>query len=235
MVGVALLLVAAVPARASPYWVEYDASSGNFPEDEGWTRQTLYGGAERWFEDDALVIDSRANPGICDWVEMYRPGAMDPVSGETFVIQWRLKVDEVVPEGYYDVGVVVSSDEAWRVGFEFGADFVRSVYENKLLATYSPGVCHDFELVSPDMRNYALYVDSDQPVTGVFLHLIGPSKISWGDGIQGVSSLTRWQEFAFGVVPEPSCLPAFLVVMTLCRSVVRSRRKQKEDFKCREL
>jgi hypothetical protein len=198
-----IALLAAAVARPSPYWVEYEPANGNFPEQEGWTRYILYGGAERWFEDGAMVLDSRAFPGICDYVQMYRPGTMDPGPGETFIMEWRLKVTEVMPRDLYDVSVVVVSDEAWGAGFEFGLNFVLSGYENEVVATFLPYVFHDFQLVSPDMRNYVLWIDGQDVATGVFIHLVGPSLVGWGDGVEGVTSLTRWDYFRFGVVGIP--------------------------------
>jgi hypothetical protein len=195
--------LAAAPALGDRFWVEYEPANGNYPEQEGWTRYILYGGAQRSIVDGALVLDSRAYPGIEDYVKMFRPGAMDPGPSETFVMEWRLKVLEVVPRDYYDVAVGAFSDEAWGVGFEFGLDFVRSVFENEVVATFSPYVFHDFQLVSTDMRNYALYIDGQQMASGVFIHVVGPSEVGWGDGIPGVTSLTRWDYFRFGVVLAP--------------------------------
>jgi hypothetical protein len=162
----------------------------------------MYGGAQRWFEGGALVLDTRAYSLTCDWVQMNRPGEVDPGPGETFVMEWRLKVQEVNPRDQYDGDVGVSSDDAWRVGFNFRLNSVESVFENRVVATFSPYVFHDFRLVSSDMRNYVLWVDGQRAEAGVFVHLIGPSEVGWGDGVQGVTSLTHWEWFRFGVLPS---------------------------------
>jgi hypothetical protein len=189
-------------AKADTYWVDYEATTGLFPEEKGWTRYTMYGGGQRWFEHGALVLDTHRYAGICDWVAMERPGTVDPGPGETFVMEWRLSVDVVDPPGHYDVGVGLFSDDAWGVGFEFGVDFVRSDIENRVLAVFPPYVFHDFQLVSENMRDYVLNMDGEWLASGVFVHVCGPSEINWGDGVQGVTSLTRWEWFRFGSVPS---------------------------------
>ena len=51
----ALSCAAASPALAEQYWIAYEGD--DFPENEGWTRTISAGGAERWIEDGALVLD----------------------------------------------------------------------------------------------------------------------------------------------------------------------------------
>jgi hypothetical protein len=205
LTGLAVLAALAMTAaaRSEPYWIAWEAASGHFPEEEGWTRHTFYGGGQRWFEDGALVLDTTAYGGICDWAQMDRPGAMDPGPGEIFAMKWRLNVAEINPPDQYEADVGFASDEAWCIGFNFGLDFVHSVFENRLIATFPPYVFHDFELISSDMRNYTLLIDGWPKGEGVFLHLINPSQIFGGDGVQGPTSMTRWEWFEFGAVASP--------------------------------
>lgn len=86
------LLLAVSVARGEPYWVSYDGN--DFPENEGWTRSTSAGGAERWIEDGEFVLDGRDDISIGDSYSMRR--SIDPESGELFIMRLRLKVDELV-------------------------------------------------------------------------------------------------------------------------------------------
>ncbi|MBU0618096.1 MAG: hypothetical protein KKI02_10300, partial [Planctomycetes bacterium] len=91
------LLVA--PAGAEQYWITYEGD--DFPENEGWERRTREGGAVRWLEDGALVLDSTGSLWITD---SYRhEDIRRPESGELFVAEWRMRVDEFVD--YYDAVV----------------------------------------------------------------------------------------------------------------------------------
>jgi hypothetical protein len=47
-------------AQASPYWIDYEASSGQFPEQPGWTRLTNYGGDQRSVDVGWLLEDGSA-------------------------------------------------------------------------------------------------------------------------------------------------------------------------------
>jgi hypothetical protein len=205
-----VLLVAgcASVAGADPYWIAWEGD--DFPENQGWTRvwgnwdgQYEGPGAIRTLEDGILTYDSLYDDGVYDFSKIYRPGQMDPGPGEVFVMEWRLKVDQV--EGWFtDPGVVVSSDEAWVLGLDFGYDRVFSAFEDYLEIPFTPGVFHAYRVVSADMRAYDLFIDDELAHYGTFKHLVGPSEVGWGDGVQGAASLHRWDYFRFGVVPEPS-------------------------------
>jgi hypothetical protein len=193
-------------ATAEEYWIAYEGN--DFPENEGWTREYGdenghgQGGAERWLEDGALVLDGRRHPAIYDGYVMSRP--IDPAPAEVFIMAWRLKVEEV--SAYEDPTVVVFSDESWAVGFEFSETYLNSGFEPGVSVDFEPGVFHDFELRSSDMRAYALAIDGSVALNGQFVEVITASEVAWGDGVVGSASLSRWDYFRFGVVPEPGIL-----------------------------
>jgi len=193
-----VLLYATVPlARGEPYWVAYEGD--DFPEIEGWTRVVGGGGSARSLEHGALVLDSLEGDLLVDFYRMQRP--IDPGPGELFRMEWRARFDMVAPRT--DPGVGVFSDESWVVGFEFSDFDMRSVFEPGVTASFAPGVFHEFELLSPDMRGYEVYIDGVLALTGAFDHVLTKSEVRWGDGVQGAHSISRWDYFRFGVVPEP--------------------------------
>ena len=206
MVGFLMLMGS---ARGTPYLVDYEPSSGLYPEQTGWSRYIDYGGAQRSIEDGALVLDSRASMGIMDYYVKYMNGTLDPDPGETFVMQWRLRIDEML--GGTDLDVGVFSDQRWALGFNFDAGVVRSVFETGVQAPFTLGVFHDYELTSADMRSYTLLMDGEPLIAGQFRHLVTASEVGWGDDVQGSTSLSRWDYFRFGVVPEPGMCQAVLL------------------------
>jgi hypothetical protein len=229
----ALLVVGA--ARASPYWIEYEPANGHFPEEEGWTRIWNDGGALRTLEDGCLVIDSRASYEIVDYYRQYLDGHLNPGPAETFLMEWRMTIDEV--DGRHDPGVSVFGDDKWAVGFAFSLDTIESGFEYGVSASFDPGVPHSFEFSSSDMRAYALYIDGQLAIQGSFWESLDASHVGWGDVVEGSSSLTRWDYFEFGVVPEPS---ARLSVTSIGSTLVlfRLRRRStstschKETYRC---
>jgi len=185
-------------ATAEEYWIAYEGN--DFPENEGWLRIS-YGQPERWLEDGCLVIDSR---GSVSWVEFYQlnmGGNLDPGPGELFVMQWRLRIDEAYGG---DITVGVYSDDKWAAAFQLYADTISSVFELDTSAPFLPDVFHEFELRSSDMRSYELYIDDELAIEGSFWLSLTESRVGWGDSVQGAASLSRWDYFRFGVVPEPS-------------------------------
>ena len=79
-------------------------------------------------------------------------------------------------------------------------------------APFEPGVFHEFELRTRDMRDYELYIDGNLAISGSFWLSLTWSRAFWGDSIQGGASLARWDYFRFGVVPEPNSLLALLAI-----------------------
>ncbi len=198
-----LLLLPASAARASPYWIAYEGN--DFPENEGWLRFTGQGGAQRSLEDGWLVLDGRADPRIYDAYRLEPVGKLTVGPGEEFIAEWRLDVADVLV-GTADPAVAVFFDDKRAVAFHFGETTVVSSFETGVGATYSPGVPHEFELRSSDMRTYALVIDGNLAIRGAFWESLTASRVSWGDMAYGASSLARWDYFRFGVVPECSNL-----------------------------
>jgi hypothetical protein len=222
------LLVGVVPlARADPYWITYEGDA--FPENDGWTRVHGSMPAERWLDDGKLFIDSRADLAIYDYVKMTFDGNLDPGPGETFVMRWRLRVDD--EEGFYDPAIGVTSNEVapdvfYRAAFGFREDRVLSALETGVSAPLEPGIFHEYELRSFDMRAYALYIDGDLAIRGVFTEVFGPTRVSWGDTVSGATSLSEWDYVQFGVVPEPAAwMCAALLALWSCRAMWRARRR----------
>ena len=204
-------------AGAEPYWIAYEGN--DFPENEGWTRTFSdpngvvgQGGAVRTLDDGALVLDSRESVMIVDFYNWSRP--IDPEPGETFVMQWRLLVDDVASTYPYDVTVGVYSDQFTAVYFALGESELSSVFEPELHASYEPHVFHTFELRSGTMSSYCLWIDGALSLTGKFQEVFEKSRVGWGDSIQGGRSLSHWDSFEFGVIPEPAgwCSMTFLVL-----------------------
>jgi len=214
---VGALAVLAAPAGAEQYWVAYEGN--DFPENEAWTRIWFDPQAERWIEDGALVIDSRASTATCEWYEWY-PETVDPAPGEEFIMQWRLRVDEMVT-WWPDIAVGVFSDERWAAAFYLHEDTIESAFEDDVSADFEPGVFHEFEMHSSDMRTYQLYIDGTLTIEGSFWLSLTSGRVLWGDGVQGAASLSRWDHFRFGVVPEPAT--AWLVVV--CAQRITSARR----------
>jgi hypothetical protein len=188
--------------QAEPYWVRYEPASGLFPDEGGWTREVSDPAPERWIEDDLLFIDSRAAYGMTDIYRMYSDGTQDPGPGETFVARWRLKVDAIGVHG--DPGIVVDSDDHYGMYVLFGYDclwtnpFTEFIY-------FEPGVFHTYELRTPDMRQYELFIDGTLAGEGPFRATMLPAYVSWGD-LGTDSSLSEWDYVELGVIPEPGTL-----------------------------
>ncbi len=231
-----LLLAGSVSAFGTPYWIDYEADNPahHFPEQEGWTR--IWGnwqgqfhgtGAVRTLHDGMLTYDSLYDDGVYDFSKMTRPGQMNPGPGEVFVCEWRLRVNET--HGFMDPGdpgIGFSSDDAWQFGYEFTRDRIRSVFENYLEIPFTPGVFHDYQIVSPDIRIYTLYIDSVIAHEGTLDHRFSTSRIVWGDFVQGATSVHDWEYVRFGVTPEPGsfCLLCLLGAGCVCRRGSHRRR-----------
>jgi hypothetical protein len=211
-----ILVSLAASLRADQYWVAYEGN--DFPENEGWTRHVREGGARRSIEEGALVLDSRESVLITDWYSLTR--SIDPTPGEHFLLQWRLLIDESFPS--VDATVSVFSDSSRGVGFEFDENGIRSVFEGGVAANFAAGTVHDFELRSDDMQTYDVRIDGDLAIHGEFVDVFTRSQVSWGDGIFGGSSLTNWDYFRFGVVPEPQ--PWLLLILSV-HCVLRASRR----------
>ena len=161
---------------------------------------------------------------IADSYSMLR--SVDPEPGELFLMRWRRKVDEVTM-GHSDPHVGVFSDESWSVGFRFSETHVFNVDDLGMSASFEPGVFHLFELRSWDMRGFELSIDHTVALTGDFVHVITASKIAWGDGIVGAASLSSWDYFEFGVIPEPSGAVGIVAMWAVVFSIRRKDSRKR--------
>ncbi len=190
-----LLVVGA--ARASPYWVSWD---DGWPEDQGWTHSVFGPPAVRWLEDGVLHIDTTAEFGSRD--QYYQnPETLIPGPGESFVLQWRTRVDESIPAA--DPGLRVETEDNYTISLQMSTTKIESNYESGRFAEFAPGVFHDFELDSADMRGYSLYIDGQLAMQGVFSKSLFPgSVVAWGN-FAGCKIIAEWDSVAYGIVPEP--------------------------------
>ena len=208
-------------AGAEPYWVSYEGN--DYPENEGWERTFCdadgvvgQGGAVRTLEDGALVLDSRESTSIVDYYDLFRP--VDPGPDETFIMRWKLKIDDVPSTYPYDLTVGVFSDQYTAVFFALGENELQSVFEPDYYVTYEPYEYHNFELQSEDMSAYTLWIDGTLSLSGEFQNVFESSRVGWGDGVQGARSLSYWDSFEFGVVPEPRNMSLFMLLVIICHS-----------------
>jgi hypothetical protein len=204
-------------AGAEPYWYAYEGN--DLPENEGWERH--WGnwdgshegdGAIRTVENGILTMDSLFDAGVYDYARLSRPGQIDPAPGETFMMEWRVWVEQTTGEPGFDVTVGLGSDNAYQIGLGFYPDKVESEFE-QIWIPVQPGMYHDYRVISTDMRNYTLYIDGNPAHVGHFWEGLYESYVGWGDGSLGVASRARWDYFRVGVVPEPGTLFMFLAIL----------------------
>jgi hypothetical protein len=225
----AALGVLAAPAGAEQYWIAYEGN--DFPENEGWIRywgdwEGPYhgGGAIRTIEDGILTMDSLFDTGVYDYAYLERPGQVDPGPGEVFVMEWRAVIEDTTGEPTWDAAVMVASDAAWMLTIGLCTDEVVSSFEGVTIPI-APGVFHDYRVLSPDMRGYQLYVDGEVALLGSFWRGLTESRLAWGPGSQGVSTLSHWDYVRMGVIPEPASLVLLLVCITRLRACARRAYK----------
>ena len=197
-------------AGAEPYWIAYEGN--DFPENEGWTRITYYGEANRRIEDGVLVIDSLHDRHIEDLLVMNR--WMDPDSGELFVAEWRLMIGAGTTGP--DAGVFIArSFMPGSVHIGFTPDQAWIGHDN-LFFDVEPGVFHTYRFESEDMIAYDFFIDDQWVYEGAFLWpASNQSSISFGDQFNGWASISYWDYFRFGVVPEPTTSMLLLVLFGL--------------------
>ncbi len=211
-----VLIVATLGGRAlaAPFTVAYEGN--DFPENEGWRRRTTAGGAIRSIEDGQLVLDGRSNVEISDFYER-RDGsiALDP--GEQFFVEWRFSLeDHSGPIG--DGSLNITTDDGYWVTINISPTRIRfGLTDEQIEFAFDGSV--SFRLESDDLRSFSLFANGSLIHAGHFRPLIGLGpRVSWGDGTQGVSSLSRWDYFRFGVVPEPrSCVGGIFGLIYLLR------------------
>lgn len=214
LVCVILLAFTSVLAQAEQYWIAYEGN--DFPENEGWVRYASDPPAERWLEDGSFFIDSRADVDITDsYAIPFADGNLNPEPGEVFVMSWALLVEE---SHLWDPGVSVRSDDQWAVIFLFDEGSLLSVYEPEVYVEFEPGVFHEFELRSTDMRSYELYIDGEAAIEGAFFEsLFSGAHVGFGDLARGGASLAAWDYFRFGVIPEPAAWLMGVIALVVFR------------------
>lgn len=214
-IAVVLLVSSTISARADQYWIAYEGN--DFPENEGWTRGFSAGGANRYIEDGALVIDSLASTDVYDdyqWV-----GLTNPEAGETFVMQWRSLVEQQTT--WFDASITLArSGPPGDLTVLLGPDTVLML-DQWTEFQITPGLWHEYHLQSADMENFSLSVDGDLAISGTFqTPSILSAFVSFGDSWVGSASLSRWDYFRFGVVPEP---PSDLLIAVVAFCIWRKR------------
>lgn len=218
----ALTLLALVGGAAGEeFWCEYDASCGQFPEQVGWGRFTLGGGAQRSLEGGSLTLDSLASPSIIECYSISRPIHLSP--GESFVLEWRLRVNEV--DGLADPPVKPSMSvcfEGYGAGvLSYSENSLYSLFEHTWI-NFDPYVFHDYSLTTSDLLTYTLRIDGSVAYTGWLMTPSYTSGVDWGDEVTGASSLSDWDYVRFGVVPEPC---GALSVISACLAGIALRAR----------
>jgi hypothetical protein len=222
---VAALGALVAQAGAEQYWIAYEGN--DFPENEGWRRNiNAAGGANRWIEDGALVIDSLHNAAIID--DYVIDGISDPGPGELFVAEWRVLSEEML--FWYDAGVTIArSAVPGDVFIVYGVDEIL-VWREWEHIPIAPGEWHAYRVESEDMVEYSLSLDEEEVFTGLFEdQSFLQSFVGWGDLANGAASLTRWDYVRFGVVPEPhslaySIIAAFVLRLSASRDTIGYHR-----------
>lgn len=206
----AVILLLSPVVVADQYWIAYEGN--DYPENEGWFRVSADGGAQRSIEGGVLRLDGAESVAIND-VYGLPQYPFDPVSGEVFRAEWRCAIDQLV--GIRDPGVAFFSDQAWAVAFSWSQDFIRSEFES-IDIPFAFTDFHTFSLTSSDMRSYQLIADGLILHQGQFVQVLSRSRASWGDGVEGAASISRWDYVRFGVVPEPAAYMICVVLVSLC-------------------
>ena len=194
-----VLTISGNVARAD-WWYTYEASEGTFPEQQGWQRNTDAGGAQRWLEDGAFVLDASADPEI---IECYT-GGMGPLPDpndptHAFVYEWRLKVESMTGGG--DPTFFVTFQDHGEVLLGFKSDRIYSVYETRYIAYFQPGVFHSYRLATTDMDFYTLAVDGVVVYAGdVLTWPAWDSGVQFGDAGPADAGLSRFDYVRYGVV-----------------------------------
>jgi hypothetical protein len=212
----------AAPARAAPYWVAWEGN--DFPENEGWLREGDEADPVRTLNNGVMNLNSLASERSEDFYRIY--GASDPEPGEEFVVQWRLRVNQVdwdSPLFQYDPGWGINSADGWRAVFVIGEDELHNQLE-QVDVLFQAGAFHHWEFRSPDMRTFTLSLDGVAVSSGAFVFTGLEPRMHWGDFVRGPTSNVDWDYFRFGVVPEPATGLAFFVASLFCYS-----RKQRNE------
>jgi hypothetical protein len=159
-------------------------------------------------------LDGLSSEDVFDYYE--RKASIAPAMGESFVVQWRVFVAEV--HGGPDISLAINADDRYSAGFQLSDSAIRTVFGAQQSASFEPGRFHEFHLYSSDMRAFVLEIDGAVQMTGFFHQVASASRIAWGDGVQGASSLSQWDYVRFGIVPESdsaTLMAGLLILMGL--------------------
>jgi hypothetical protein len=220
--AVLISLTLAGTAGADQFWIEYNASCGQFPEEVGWDRLAMGGGAQRSLDGGVLTLDGLASTMIVDDYGVLHP--IDLAPGELFVMQWRLRVDEV--HGFADPAVAAWTEGFGAVNLGYSETSIYSVYERVWIVDIEPHAFHEYRLVSNDLLSYTLSIDGAVAYAGAMVPPSHGAGIGWGDTVEGARSRSAWDYVAFGVVPEPS-MALLLASACLTATLLRARRTRR--------
>lgn len=193
-----VVLAAAPPAPAAEWWRSWSGSC--FPEAVGYFHGGQYDPAKRWLNDGMLWIDSREPYGRYSYYMIQPQEPFGPGPNEVFIMRWRLQVFQ--SGRYGDASVFVSSDEGYASGLWFEPDKLWVSSGRLYSLPITPGVFHDYEFRSKDMRQYDLYLDGAFLLHEVFYAAPPDPRFGWGDGSSG-RGLSTWDSFEVGVKTLP--------------------------------
>jgi hypothetical protein len=212
VIALAAVLTSGAHAVGEPFWIEYDASCGQFPEEVGWDRLVMGGGDQRSLDGGVLALDSSASPSIIDTYGVSHPVDLGP--GESFVLEWRLRVDEVHGAAHPPVkpGITVGFNGYGAATLEYSESSLYSIDEFTWI-DFDPYVFHDYSLTTSDLLTYTLSIDGSVAHTGPLMTPCFNSAVGWGDASTGATSVSAWDYVRFGVIPEPS---GALLIISAC-------------------
>ncbi|GMU82606.1 MAG: hypothetical protein AMXMBFR47_24770 [Planctomycetota bacterium] len=209
-------------SRAEQFWVAWEGN--DYPENEGWERSHYVNGppAIRTLADGIMTLDGMESVEVTDMYRMYRP--LNPGPGEEFVAQWRLRVNVIGnPNFPYDPGVAIYGDNYEHVLLVFGVNEFYSILERRF-TSFDKDMFHTWELRSSNMGTFSLALDNTVVYAGAFAQAVAVGgRISWGDLVYGSNSVSEWDYFRFGVIPEPSSSVTILLLLLAAGGARRFR------------
>jgi hypothetical protein len=222
--SVLVVLATCGPTTRADWWYTYEASEGTFPEQQGWQRNTDAGGAQRWLEDGAFVLDASADPAIIECYSKGMESLPDPDDPtHAFVCDWRIRVDGV--NGLWNPEMFVAFQGYGDIALEYKMDCIYSLHEGEYIAEFEPGVFHSYRFLTTDIETYTLAIDGTVVYTGQVSPWAPASWVEFGDNSPTDSSNSRWDYLRYGViqVPEPGSI--VLCVAAILGAPNRLRRR----------
>jgi hypothetical protein len=217
---ISVLASSAAAARATPFWVAYEGD--DYPENEGWTRVfgdehgPDQGGAVRSLADGIFTLDGLRNDQIVDFYERDRD--LDPAPGELFVAEWRVLIEPRSDPLDAIVGIWRALSPGYAY-FLLGPASVRIMPSGATIGI-EEGVFHSYYFESADMRTFSLRIDDAITFDGNFYdNTTLQYSVAFGDSTQGERSLSQWDFFRYGILPEPTS--AWGLLCLLASSVPR--------------